>query len=445
MRLKNPDQKFSADGEGASAGILDRILGTTERKRARPASSLDVKVPHGEQLTRPPKQSKQEKLSDKSARARSSAARNEFDFSDLDGMTEEQIMQALYDNPELAAAASAAAGKMHEFKKRKKVPPKTKSSSRRSRILSEHPDHIRAMMDEGVPIKQWIILIVLLGAGLYQLRKALIGSKITAAAAAKKLEKPVGGRKGSKKTKKGPGGGKPTKQSRSVATVRESASSPIERELVLEEQVPPAVAAVPKKTAPKKKKARKQKVSINKPPKQPAKDTMSHESPDSASTDGSSSTDAGAAQHDDALSADDIEVIGSEKIVIDTSTAESSPDDGWQTVGAPMAEIPQLAKSDDSPVAESVQFVDETPVQAMIPVQENKTAKKKNGGSKAKKTSAKKIAVVETPSEILDDDEALALKLQLEEDKLAMHEASNTSTPDVWEEVSTKKKGKRGC
>lgn len=450
MRLKNPDQKFSADAEGASAEILDQILGTTERKRARPASSLDVKVPNGEQLTRPPKQSKQHKLSDKSARARTAAARNKFDFSDLEGMTEDEIMQALYDDPELAAAASAAAEKMHQAKKQKK-PPRTKPSSRRNRVLSEHPDHIRAMMDEGVPIKQWIILIVLLLAGLYQLRKALVGSKKTAAAAAKKLEKPVVGRKGTKKAKKGSGGGKATKKSRSVATVREPASSPIERELILEEHVPPVVAAAPKKSAPKKKKPRKQKVPSNKPPEQPAKDTMSHESPDSASTDGSSSTDAGAVEHEDALSADDTEAFGSENIVIDTSTAEPSPDDGWQTVGAPMAETPQLAKSDTSPVAEPVKVADETPVQAKNPVKENKAVKKQNGGSKAKTTTtakgkpvSKKDAVVEAPTDILDDDEALALKLQLEEDKLAKHEANRASTPDVWEEVSTKKKGKRG-
>jgi len=376
-------------------------------------------------------------------------------------------MQALYDDPELAAAATEASEKMHatKRKKRSKVPPKS-SSSRRSRVVSEHPDHIRAMMDEGVPIKQWIILIVLLGAGLYQLRKALVGSS-TKAAAVKKVEKPTSGRKGSKKTKKG--GAKQTKKARSAPFVRKE-DSPIEKELALEEQAPPVAAASPKKTTSKKKKVRKQKSSSKTPPhQQPAKETMSHESPDSVSTDGSSSTD-GAAQHDDTMGADESEGnFGAvNDVVIDTSiAAESSSNDGWQTVGAAAVEE---AAAPEAPA----QAVDKVPAKDPPIKEENVVVKNgsavavaeksKTGAAKAKsskpakqqsssstKNAKKQVEestptmsseVTETATEILDD-EALALKLQLEEDSLANHDANKASHQDVWEEVSTKKKGKR--
>ncbi|KAI2511007.1 hypothetical protein MHU86_3319 [Fragilaria crotonensis] len=124
MRLKNaPD--YSMDSGSSTPEVVEQLLGA---KRARPASSLDVKVSNGKNLTRPPKNKKpqanqQQHISKDPIRPRggSGIPRTKFDLSELEGLTEEEILQALQDDPELAAAAAAAAERM---RKSARVPPK---------------------------------------------------------------------------------------------------------------------------------------------------------------------------------------------------------------------------------------------------------------------------------------------------------------------------------
>ena len=161
--------------------------GAAERKRSRPTySSLDIKVPDGMKLTttrmprrsQPQQQQQQQQqriISSRPTRAqRGGFPPKSYDFiSDLDDLTEAQIRSAFAQDPELAAAAAVA----ENDKKRKRSPYYRKKDGKVG-SLGEHPQHLRAMMEEGIPVKQWIILLLLLGAGLYQLRKVLVGPPV---------------------------------------------------------------------------------------------------------------------------------------------------------------------------------------------------------------------------------------------------------------------------
>jgi len=308
MRLKDPGQKLASEG-GASADILDQILGTTERKRARPASSLDVKVASDDGIVRPPviKKKKKKKRQEhhayeqnsvKTTRARGGGGipQTKFDFSDLEGMTEEEIMQALYDDPKLAAAAAAAAEKMKKSESTKtNKPPKQQRSennggnnykrSTTSRTVSSHPEHLRAMMEEGVPIKQWIVLLVLIGVGLYQLKKATFGFAKKNVQKSKKVEKSFV-RKGSKKKGKK---GKFANRLRSLTTVLDKSRHDKDMHTtngIATEKVP---ALKRLKISKKKTCKEKQRPKTVRPSSIDTGLKGSHESPDTISTDGSSS------------------------------------------------------------------------------------------------------------------------------------------------------------
>lgn len=350
-------------------------------------------------------------------------------------------MQALYDDPELAAAAAAAAEKMDEGK----------SIPKRSRTVSEYPDHLRAMMDEGVPIKQWIILLVLLGAGLYQLRKVLVvGSSNNAKN--KKLEKGSKAEKPSRKGGKQKGKRKSSSSSSSFVKARSSAPVVVKSapkvEVSLVEEVPVAAAAAPKKAIKNKKKARNRQK--NKPPaiavetKKEETDALSHESPDSISTDGSSSTTGVEEQAAISPMSNKVESVIVEAI---------DENDGWQTVGAPVVETKAASKA----VAKQVPVAANSPAQVPDVIEEMELAVEPTNGKEVaaptsgeqaskpgkKKKGKKKAASEETPGDTATDDEALAKQLQLQEEKIAEHEATKAQEDDVWEEVTIKKKKKR--
>ena len=446
MRIKN-NAEFSLDSDAATPEVVNQLLGAAERKRARPASSLDIKVSNGESLTRPPKsktaaaqgqQSSQEQQNalkeSKRPRGGSGIPHTKFDLSDLDALTNEEIMQALYDDPELAAIAAAAAEKMQ---KKSEVPP-AQELPKRSRITSDHPAHLKAMMDKGVPVKQWIVLLVLLAAGLYQLRKALSLPKKTnigITVSAKKVDK-QSIRKGGKKK------GKPSVPVRNKS---HAASAPpvvahaltrmtrLEEELLVEEL---AVAAGAKEETKNKKKKKTRKPNENK--EQRREDSIapkggnSPESPDSVSTDGSSSTEGGAEDAGDERRAD---------------TAANDGDE-WHTVGVThVAKGPTHIESSDYGITiEST----ESALTAAEP-QFGSDISKKRKKKKANKSASTVVVPAPTVSEnaveqsILvptntTDDEALAIKLQLEEEKLVKHEIEQEASLNVWEEVCIKKK-----
>ena len=185
MRLNAP---ILSNAEG-DKDELDDHVGSAERKRSRPTSSLDVKVPSGAKLTRPPdrndgkqqpsrppqQQQPQRHIFPRVTRARGGGGipSRRYNFlSDLNGLSEEELRMALAHDPELAAAAAAAGVDGDKSRKRS---PYYRSRGGKVNSLDEHPEHLRAMMEEGIPVKQWIILLLLLGAGLYQLRKAVLG------------------------------------------------------------------------------------------------------------------------------------------------------------------------------------------------------------------------------------------------------------------------------
>lgn len=448
MRLKNaPD--YSMDSGGSTPEVVEQLLGA---KRARPASSLDVKVSNGKNLTRPPKSEKpqanqQQHTSKDPIRPRggSGIPRTKFDLSELEGLTEEEIMQALQDNPELAAAAAAAAERM---RKSARVPPK--EPLKRNSITGEHPPHLKAMMDEGVPIKQWIVLLVLLAAGLYQLRKAIVGSKSTPAVtvSAKKTDKQLARKAGKRKKAMAPTANK----LRSAPVVHDTLTQ-VEEDLLVQE-VPVAAPAKKGSTAQhSKKKSRKPKAKTeqHRATQNPAKETLSHESPDSVSTDGSSSTDAGG---------DDSVEVGGE---VESNAVAKNGDNGWQTVGAVTASETPVSKEENNATPADVDEhkngastvyeskTDESTADEAVAVVNNSKKKKKKKGSPAvsEKSATEAVphsdlpAADQVPAEINTfDDEALALQLQREEEKLVDHEVNQAASQNIWEEVCLKKKKK---
>jgi len=332
MRLRDPTKNFSGDSSGANAEIVDQILGTSERKRARPTSSLDVRVDHGDKLARPPTVKKLQRNAQGSYnRAQGGrVSKQKYQLSDLEGMSEDQLLQALYDDPELASAAAAAAEKIQKTKK-----PHTPRSSRtrynrsipdRQRGSTKYPAHLKAMMDDGIPIKQWIILLVLIGAGVYQLRKALVGPTIPSA---KKGRRPP--RQLFKKGKK-------------TKSFKPQAADPIEDipDITEEDVVKPKAA---RKVNNKKKKLRtKQASKAKKTTNEPKpREVNSHDSPDSISTDGSSSTDG--ARETDRL--DLAPVTTSFEVDEPMPNEPSAPlsstaNDGWKTVGSKQPPAPEV-------------------------------------------------------------------------------------------------------
>jgi hypothetical protein len=486
---------------------------------------LDVKVKHRDTFTRPPDaksifqettmqkiyQEQSEsgpKTSPSRARGRSAIPqRPKFDFSELENMSEEQIMQLIYSDPELVAAAAAAADRDPSL-----GPSSAQSGYKRSSdwALGSQPDRLQAMREEGVPVKQWIVLLILLGFGIYQLRKAKSSSKT------KKAEKTAVSRKSSKlKAKKGK---PPGSYQSSASPPRAEQSSPIERELSMEEAHQTHPAPFDKKVASlsnkKKSKARKQKPAVgagkndgSKPQEQQPAPPSEH--PDTVSTDGSSSTtDAqqnevqqNGAQHE--LQLTRLSALA-ENVNVDTSSA-AEEDDGWKTVGTSNttkqkvklekngSDIKKAPSAQDTSVSNVDKTADDTEAavaageeEELVPelsgemIEEVSVGSKVNGEATAtslaaddvKKDGALKENVeraepsfVEAPVESsnkeedatitaneitvdsidlgpLDttDDEAIAKKLQLEEEKLAKHEEAKASFLDTWEEVPTKKK-----
>ena len=112
-----------------------------------------------------------------------------FDLSNLEGMDEDELLQALHEDPELADTAAKMAAQAKEQKgsiRRAASTTHPKDQYRRTAngsvkdVGQGYPERLREMIDGGVPVTQWIVLLVLLCAGLYQLRKAVLGPAATA-------------------------------------------------------------------------------------------------------------------------------------------------------------------------------------------------------------------------------------------------------------------------
>ena len=441
MRLLND----STSAGGATPEVLEQLLGA---KRGRSASSLDVKVSNGEKLIRPPKdrmtsanrQRQHQRNSVKGSKLARSGSGGKIDLSSLEGLSDDEILQVLQDDPELAAAAAAAAERVR--KTSQTPPPKTEKLKR---VTSEHPPHLKAMMDEGVPIKQWIVLLLLLAAGLYQLRKAIFGHKSPPViVTAKRNSKKNGSKKKPKVVV--------ADRMRPAVTQREKLTQ-LEEEMLVRE-VPVAGASKKHSSNLSKKKLRKAKVKTEsqKEEKKPSENSMSHESPDSVSTDGSSNTDAAT---DEAI--EEAGVVENRPVVKngksattplaeeleETFVASEVVNDAIETIAKPI-----IGASSDQNVIEGQSLAAET---APTSNPSKKKKKKKNNGSHAVPDKPATAAMPQSKVVVMEhvpdkantlDDEALALRLQLEEEKLMKHEAALLVLEDTWEEVSQKRKKK---
>jgi hypothetical protein len=440
MRLNTPiSSKFAGVVDGLKADIVDQILGTAERKRSRPTSSLDVKVDRLKQ-TRPPSRSQQQQQQKKKNQnsgerkktyPRTTTRRGgggippKFDFSDLEGMSEEQLRMALAADPELAAAAAAAADNANVGAKRKKTKnPYYRNKDGHVKSIHDYPAHLQSMMEEGIPVKQWFILLILLGAGLYQLRKSMSGptleKSLKKTPLPKKASRKVGNKKGSKKISSSP-----LKQGDVLRSEEKPAPPLLEEELAAlvngkEELAAPVTDATQAKAAKKKRKPTKQMVQ----PEQTTKDESR--------------------QSSDGSSAAGLVVDPSEPLDHVRDEPESVE---WQTVGkGSAAETPHKKngskvqhepplKNDvirEAPNATTVADVSKEEAEAVV----KPTRKKKK---KNKVVNASTLANATAPEVVsTQDDEALALKLQQQEEKLAAADAHSLSE-DVWAAVAPKK------
>lgn len=262
-----------------------------ERKRTRPGvSSLDYKTEYGHKLTtprrrqptRPPtqqllaleqqmmmehqQQQQQQQyyphrmgISMKPTRAQGSNAipPKKFEMLDsLEGMSKEELEMAFAQDPELAAAAEMV-GEAAFTSKNKRSPYYRGKDGKL--YANQHPEHLRAMMEEGIPVKQWIMLLFLLGAGLYQLRKVLLGpaaeknGKTKASSSPRKSPKKAGSPKKVGKLKGKKGGGAKNESARFVSRSNEKAAkekgTPVKSEPLPTRSIPTLVPA-DEKTAP---------------------------------------------------------------------------------------------------------------------------------------------------------------------------------------------------
>ncbi|CAJ1961593.1 unnamed protein product [Cylindrotheca closterium] len=188
----------------ANSNIVNTLLGEESGYRGS-KSSLDYKEKDSGVLTTaktdkkkkdPKNQSNQEQQKQKQrqfptrARERTGIPPRRYDLSDLAKMDEYDLINALREDPEFAAAVSEYSAQLEEKEKAEKAAQaqrkdrRSKPSSppvaarRKARLenssskptaapTARHPDHVRNLMDSGVPVTQWIVLFILVGAGLY--------------------------------------------------------------------------------------------------------------------------------------------------------------------------------------------------------------------------------------------------------------------------------------
>ena len=533
---------------GPNADILDHILeqsapsSVAAAKRSRPSSisSLDYKVRNTskrdkltttkpvkrkappQQQPPPDQQQKQQQQQQQqqhqylnrrsiSTRARGSSGPppRKYDLSDLEGMNEEQILQALYEDPELAAAAAKAAEKA-----RKDRGPSSKPSTGGERYyrasdgtvkaVGEYPEYLREMMDGGIPVKQWIILLVLLGAGLYQLRKAIVGpAKHTSPSPPKGKSSEKGKSKGKNHKKVATRGStsdvdKVAKEiegnvDATLVTPRSMPAIPIKKVSPSKGTTPKAASASPspppepvtskKETGQKKKK--KSKVVASGSKKEETQNATSPTLFDEPSITRNEEGDR------------DTVATNATTAPIHEETATEDNNNGWQTVSKPrsthvpepetspppervaeerpkkvkaMADSDQPKKSTESEMttpelkeekAAGEQVPNEEPIngssakheveswdQQEAQTKSNKKNKKKK--SKSEPVENKRVAngsngaVTNSEPEpepaSTEDDAKLALMLQKQEENFAKAEVAAAEQEEIWEEVATKKK-----
>ena len=532
MRLHNqhnPSPPSYGNGDVSTPHIVEKMTPTIATRHSRPSStsSLDYRSPTGQNskvaTTKPMKKKKpqhqinltpeeqQQQLQQQilargnpqQRRAQGSAGPpRKWDLTDLGSMTEQEMIRALYEDPDLANQAVKAAELEKSRTGAGSTGPPTGAKKSRGRYyrssdgsakdVSEYPDHIRELMDGGVPVMQWIILLVLLGAGLYQLRKSL---------AVPDKKKAIGGSSAKKGAEKS-GKGKQKKTSKKNPETMKIVAHEKTAQTLLEQKKKKSPEPATKNLAtPAKKQISKRKQTKSAKTKIKATKKAEKQQPDLISTDGSSG-----AHHDEGKSGK--KQTASSKNPIHTEQKDGDGG-GWQTVSkssrnnAAPQEITKPAKTEshsnqenlakatpklvqDSPNA-NLPVVEETgaapikedqsqltnggagvvvktlpppgfDVQAMDifakpnlsppPMSEEKAAEplaqtNPNKNKKAKIPLTGEAPASETLESTANNDLVYALQLQQEEEKLARTVADHSEEEEVWEEVpSNKRKGK---
>ena len=396
------------------------------------------------------------------ARGSSGPPPRKFELSDLDGMSEAQILEALYADPDLAQSVAKMAEQMSTDGK--SPPPGAPAGARKNRRsplgskkarkeFSEYPDHMRELMDGGVPVMQWVILLALLGLALYQLRKILTLPDTKDQNKGRGQRVKGSGKKGAKKDL---GAVEDTLRAIDIdtlepAVVKQGASS-----------------KSPKKGAPAAKKKKKGKVNAGTPSKKQQKEMLSANETTGANE-----------------PVKEVDTTAPFTAPIQSAAASAADDDGagWQTVSKSSAPAPPVSKDSEAsngnsapsnskasngnsapsnskssegkpkaaPSAEEAPLAVHGKKENTPPAMNGSTAGKKKKKKKAKagtseeQPSSKSPAAGTIPKDkpeakATDGDEVLAKKLQREEETVATSAAKGSAETDVWEEVTARKR-----
>jgi hypothetical protein len=486
MRLGNVvDEKSSSGGEGQG----DKPIGRSKSKR----SSLDFKVSSyhssGSAITTKPgkrknrqqqqqQQFEEEQLKQQQqirrpylsrARGHSGPPPRKWELADLQNMNEEELLQALYADPQLAQEAARMAEKIaaekgtspsavpsgNPTRRPTSTPGRGKRGSRAAgrNGPGEYPDHMRELMDGGFPFMQWMILLVLLGAAFYQLRKMLsLPDPHT-----KDLYRRRPRAKGEPKN-----GAKKTKASTEDLASLDKVALAIDADILSSENVK-GKAANKKTTAAattKKQKVKKEKGNAkNNNPATAATKTNQQKQEDTTDDNSVGSDDGDFPAPRAAVAvkaAPPVRVPATAPLpTLSASTANADDGNGWQTVSKTTrgAVEPTLEggkssgqnseKPAASPLVESKENTPPTATTALNGKNDAAAAKTKK---KQKKGKGKGLdnnisnAATNPSKDRLEDDAALAQELQREEDKMAQGKNNASDGDNTWEEVSTRKR-----
>lgn len=484
MKLSDPSSS-TKNSKGVNAGVVNQILEVGSiGKRSRPSStsSLDYKpkrLPQEKLTTTKPTKSKmqqqqqppsnqqqqflQPRRSPTRAQGGSGPPPRIYDFSGLE-------------DPDLAARASEGRGTTsppvisREGNNRRSIDGSTK-------YINEYPEHLRELMDGGVPVTQWIILLVLLGSGFYQLRTILVGSdKTTRVSALHHKTSEKGGKSKSKKLKKKNDKTKvaiPKSSSRSTSTENERIATALpsaRKSSVTTRKSGPSnakgrglskgVGASSTSKKPTGKKKKKAPAGANRKDK-----IWGKEQTDLAADEdeGESNTKKGSTTF---LKADlNTAEIVSDRGAMDHPLLEDERADdvgGWQTVcksrapvvgeAVPIKKLKKTAvevgKTEELPLAmsEKAMATDNDTNGQSTNNSVEATPERSTPGilvqTKPEKTKNKEKASANAPAGAIagtEDDAVLALRLQQEEENLAKGESA-FEIAEVWEEVTTRKR-----
>lgn len=440
---------------GYQSAIFDYDGGNNKMKRTRPyRSSLDYKLAaapgsNNNMYVIPPPSSSASgggmgqasgRSQDQSTprmvttRARGSSGippphqQGEWTLEDLQHLDEETMMRVLYENPHLAAEVERLQQEnnnaaMDQMRRRT-----NDRSSARRKAVDSGSSYIDDLRKDGIPVVQWVMCLLLLGALVYQIYKTLQGPSTTGKAAKKAP-------KGSQKKK---------------VKATASLDSELER---LAAEVGPSVqtkkgttgAAVVKKKPAKKKPTAKPKGATT--VAAPATETNGMVRKKVQPLDRTLPASDGG-EHSEQGSWHVVGSKPSSEKKKATPEADGTPDNGGSTVATTGTNDENSATT---PAVETVK--DKEPEHAPAPVAPESASEPKqpttsNGtsGKKKKKKNKPRVTPDTSPAKVSTtapvpteaDDAALAQALQQQENKLASVAA--TADENVWEEVVVKKR-----